>query len=621
MGAAGAGSGVRSRWRAAAALLATLLMLAGCGDRTVPPSVQVLREAQVEAGAGAGRSVALPMQVHGGLGDSDGSVRLLLRFDRPAGLTADTLLAAHAPSRCGATEARLNGHVIDRDSAYAKGETAVCPQPMLVVLPTLALRDRDNLLELHLRGPVRERVTNPRRATGLSEVWIGPEPVLARAYEESRYWPVQTLRVAQVVMVTLGGFILLLAASSRRARYTLWYGLTVLLFGALLWPAWWNSVPVSYAVCELLMFSLPAPALACGVAFLAALASRPLSRRMALLLAAQCVAVPLTLVLLPADRTHAAALAWTSLLGAEGLVSVGAHLRRRWAEGQRAAWPTIAIGLAAVGVWAIDIAQRPGGPGAPGALVWAITSLHGWAALLIGMGLRLLYLFGQSLVDAEASRVSLESQVRRITAEIEHNFAQLAELRVEQITEQERKRIASDLHDDLGAKLLTIVHTCDNERIAELGREALDEMRLSVRGLSGRPMRLGDAMADWRAETVQRLGQTNIQVDWHSPAEDIDHILPARAFVQTTRILREAVNNIIKHSGASMCEVTCYAGQGEYGLVVEDNGRGIPADFGGGIDRGHGLASMKHRAKQLNGQCLIESGVGLGTVVRLTLPL
>ena len=75
-------------------------------------------------------------------------------------------------------------------------------------------------------------------------------------------------------------------------------------------------------------------------------------------------------------------------------------------------------------------------------------------------------------------------------------------MRVEQVTEKERKRIAADLHDDLGAKLLTIVHTSESERISTLAREALEEMRLSVRGLTGKPVRLADALADWRAETV-----------------------------------------------------------------------------------------------------------------------
>ncbi|MBT9525564.1 MAG: sensor histidine kinase, partial [Rhizobacter sp.] len=61
--------------------------------------------------------------------------------------------------------------------------------------------------------------------------------------------------------------------------------------------------------------------------------------------------------------------------------------------------------------------------------------------------------------------------------------------------------------------------------------------------------------------------------------------------------------------------------QQDFVLVVQDNGRGIPMELDGKLDRGHGMASMKHRAKQMQGQCLVESGPGYGTVIRLTLPL
>jgi signal transduction histidine kinase len=241
--------------------------------------------------------------------------------------------------------------------------------------------------------------------------------------------------------------------------------------------------------------------------------------------------------------------------------------------------------------------------------------------LFMAVGIRLLQVFAHALKSAEANRSSLEDRVKEITAEIERNFAQLSELRVEQVTEKERKRIAADLHDDLGAKLLTIVHTSESERISTLAREALEEMRLSVRGLTGKPVRLADALADWRAETVLRLGQANIETDWKGPSEEIEHLLPARAYVQTTRILREAVSNIIKHSGASHCKVRSSVGERDFGLLVQDNGKGIPMELDGKLDRGHGMSSMKHRAKQLQGQCLVESGPGYGTVIRLTLPL
>jgi two-component system, NarL family, sensor histidine kinase UhpB len=189
------------------------------------------------------------------------------------------------------------------------------------------------------------------------------------------------------------------------------------------------------------------------------------------------------------------------------------------------------------------------------------------------------------------------------------------------VIERERKRIAADLHDDLGAKLLTIVHTSESDRISTLAREALEEMRLSVRGLTGKPVRLADALGDWRAEFVSRLGQANIGAQWQSPAEELPQTLPARAYVQTTRILREAISNIIKHSGAARCTVSSKVQDGDFVLTIQDNGHGIPMELGDKLDRGHGMASMKHRAKQLQGQCLVESGPGFGTVIRLTIPL
>jgi signal transduction histidine kinase len=240
--------------------------------------------------------------------------------------------------------------------------------------------------------------------------------------------------------------------------------------------------------------------------------------------------------------------------------------------------------------------------------------------IFVLVGLRLVQQHGHALHQSEQDRLQLEQRVREATAEIEHNFRQLAELRVEQVTERERKRIAADLHDDLGAKLLTIVHTSESERISTLAREALEEMRLSVRGLTGKPVRLADALGDWRAEVVSRLAQAGIEGEWDAP-EELPQTLSARAYVQTTRILREATSNIIKHSRATHCAVTASISAGDFQLVVQDNGDGIATEIDRRLDRGHGLASMKSRAKQLQGQCLVESGPGYGTVIRLTVPL
>ena len=240
-------------------------------------------------------------------------------------------------------------------------------------------------------------------------------------------------------------------------------------------------------------------------------------------------------------------------------------------------------------------------------------------ALLL-LALRAVHQQVRALQAAAASSVDIEPRLRDATAEIERHFRQWAELRVEEVTEKERKRIAADLHDDLGAKLLTIVHTSEDPRIASLAREALEEMRLSVRGLTGKPVPLANALGDWRAELMSRLLQSGIEAQWDSP-DDLPQTLSARAYVQTTRILREATSNIIKHSGATRCSFTGSIADGDLQLVIQDNGAGIPLELDGRLDRGHGMMSMKQRAKQMQGQCLVESGPGYGTVIRLTLPL
>ena len=119
----------------------------------------------------------------------------------------------------------------------------------------------------------------------------------------------------------------------------------------------------------------------------------------------------------------------------------------------------------------------------------------------------------------------------------------------------------------------------------------------------------------------KRLPTVLIEGEWQSP-DEAPQMLSSRAYVQTTRILREATSNIIKHSGASNCSVTCATADGDFQLLIQDNGNGISQpDVDTRLDKGHGLASMKNRAKQLQGQCLVESGPGYGTVIRLTLPL
>lgn len=546
----------------------------------------------------------------------DGSVWYRVNFDPVAGAGRNELLALYVPRACSNLEVWLNGRVIYRGGRMDEPLTRNCHYPQLVPLPGGVLLSQGNTLDIKLRGQALQRVAARQRAAGLSELVIGDHAELLERQRQARFWNVDAVAAANLALAVLGAVLVALTWLNRREAAMGYFGLMSLGWALLSARLWWRDLPMDSASIEFLVCLGFTPILALAVQFLLSHAGVR-SRMLEAALLAQCVVLPTSLLLAGPARLFELASAWYLVLAAETVGAMGLHLHILWRERRHEFWtmaPALAAGAA---VLLAEVAVQRGWLASPPVplLQFALP------VLLLALAVRLLLVFGRAQRHVDIGRHVMEARIREVTAEAERNYAQIAEMRVEQVTQQERKRIAADLHDDLGAKLLTIVHTSESERISSLAREALEEMRLSVRGLTGKPVRLADALADWRAETVSRLGQANIEIDWRSLAEETDQVLPARGYVQTTRILREAVSNIIKHSGASHCKVRCAIADGQFGINIQDNGKGIPMELDGKLDRGHGMSSMKHRAKQMQGQCLVESGPGYGTVIRLTLPL
>ena len=547
---------------------------------------------------------------------SNGPVWYRVGFTAPGLAERGELLALYIEHVCTNLEVYLNGQLLHRGGRMHEPITQNCNHPQLISLPAGLITEGTNALDIKVVGHALARVSSRQRAGGLSALDIGPLSVLEPVYARQRALNVTVPQAVSATLLLMGSFMFVLGWMNRRESHLAYFGALSVGWAIVESRLWLRDLPIDNAVSELLLCAmLPLLAMAC-IQFLLRYAQYR-SRLLDIALPLQCLVVPASLLLAGPERLNLLASFWYAMLALQTLAAAAFYLRTQYHSRTRSFWPmALLLGIACVALLVEYLSQHLG-VRSP----WSHVARIATPVMMVLVGLRLLQQQGRALQVAEQSNAQLEQRIREATTEIERNFAQLAELRVEKVTERERKRIAADLHDDLGAKLLTIVHTSESERISTLAREALEEMRLSVRGLTGKPVQLIDALGDWRAEVVSRLRQAGIEADWQTPADELTQTLSARAFVQTTRILRESVSNVIKHSSATHCSVGCSIVDGDLQVVVHDNGKGIPMEVDGRLDRGHGMSSMKQRAKQLQGQCLVESGPGYGTVIRLTLPL
>jgi signal transduction histidine kinase len=607
--------------------LFSLLLWLLCLSAALPATAQTLRITSALAAEGGGnrfpvaaaaRLVALPDDWSQSRPGSSGPVWYRVGFQAPPTPDDHQLMALYIQHACANLEVYLNGQLVHSGGRMKEPLTNNCDHPQLVALPSALLANGPNTLDVQVAGHALAEVGSRARSGGMSALEIGPQTLLAPRHALQTTLNVSLPQALSATLLLMGSFMFVLGFINRRESHLAYFGALSVGWATVDARLWLRSLPLDTSVVEFLLVSMLAFITLAGVQFLLRYARlrQPLIDR---LLPLQCVLMPLSLVLAGPARLHAAASLWYLVLALQAGAAAAFYLRTQWQARARGFWLMAAmlVALALAGL-AEFLAQQQGTR--PVVAQLAQLAQLAMPVMFVIVGMRLVQQHGRALQEAELGNAHLEQRVHEASAEIERNFRQLSELRVEQITERERKRIAADLHDDLGAKLLTIVHTSDSERISTLAREALEEMRLSVRGLTGRPVSLADALGDWRAEVVNRLAQAGIEGEWSAP-EDLPQTLSARAFVQTTRILREATSNVIKHSGASHCSISCHVAQGDFVLTVQDNGSGIPMELDGRLDRGHGMASMKHRAKQLQGQCLVESGPGYGTVIRLTVPL
>jgi PAS domain S-box-containing protein len=237
---------------------------------------------------------------------------------------------------------------------------------------------------------------------------------------------------------------------------------------------------------------------------------------------------------------------------------------------------------------------------------------------------------GRGFFDAEGRLVRVIGMVADVT-DVKRAEEALTGMtrKLLEAQEQERTRIGRELHDDI------------NQRLAMLGVE-LEQLQENPSELQSRVQDLRKQMADL-SNDVQSLshdlhsskleylgvvsgirswckefaGRQRMEIDFKS---DVSGVLPFEVGLALFRVLQEALNNTIKHSGVKRVEVRIEERSNDVHLVVGDSGKGFDVE-GAKQGRGLGLISMRERARLVNGTISIESKPMGGTTIHVRVPL
>ncbi|RMA65787.1 sensor histidine kinase [Ulvibacter antarcticus] len=190
-----------------------------------------------------------------------------------------------------------------------------------------------------------------------------------------------------------------------------------------------------------------------------------------------------------------------------------------------------------------------------------------------------------------------------------------------QAQENERTRVARELHDSVGQKLMLLTKktkATGNLEMEALAGNTLEELRSISRGLHPATMkRLGVTAAI--VSMINEVDQ-NTNIFFTNEIENIDHLLSKDASLHLYRIVQEVLNNMVKHSEAKAASVTIEAKSNGIYTVIKDNGKGFSYSEKSKITSSLGMKTLMERAKILHSKLNIQSEPNKGTTIYLSIP-
>jgi len=189
--------------------------------------------------------------------------------------------------------------------------------------------------------------------------------------------------------------------------------------------------------------------------------------------------------------------------------------------------------------------------------------------------------------------------------------------------EEERKRIAQDLHDGIGQSLLLIKKQLENTKDAVMSNkilvgETLEEVRAISRDLH--PLHLEKVGLSNAIRSIGTKIEISTNIFITQEIDDIDNVLSPKSEIHIFRTIQEAMSNIIKHSEATAANISVTENEDYLHFIIRDNGKGFDHEIAVVTSKSLGLKVMNERISSLGGQLVFKPGKVNGTVIEIKIP-
>jgi signal transduction histidine kinase len=507
----------------------------------------------------------------------------------------------------------LNGRPIGDGGRFDEPVARNWNRPLIFLVPPGQLSAGTNTLHIRLRNHAYTQAA-------LYPPAVGPEPLLRAEHEQAHFWQITVNQTATLLIAGIGLLTLSLWLRRRRDTAYAYFAASALLWAAQSTNLYIRDVPLDTAGWEILVsasFQVFSGFLLISLLRFVGV----LPKSLFAVIWFGIFAAPASVLLAPAAYYLTLTSLWHLFTLAVAAATLYLLLRAALRDHNRdARFLVAALGLVLLF----------------GLHDWLMHSRHLWFAgaalpldhvfllqysaplIFLAVGLIMTGRYVQALNRYESLNDELEQRVQEKHAQLQDSYARMRELEMEHVVVEERERIYRDLHDDVGAKLLSLVFRAGRPEDADLARSALRDLRDVVSRTGASSYRIEDVVADWRIECDQRLTEAAIALDWQVDGAPEGLSLSQPQALNLGRILREAISNVIHHAGARNVRVTIAVAGFRLLLEVRDDGRGMPAEQRPG---GRGLRNMESRAARLGAVLSRSNAEPSGCIVSLAMPL